>query len=180
MHLWKEKERCPKLKYNLVPSSVSFHNLVTLEVQGCDGIIKLVAYSTAKSLVQLKEMKICLCENIEEIIQGSGDDEDEVKDEISFPQLNLLELIGLSKLESFCSSGNYTFGFPSLLTVILENCPKMKMFSQGDSNTPFLHKVRLQKWENDERWEGNLNSTIQQLFKEKNSTIEEVQNYIED
>ncbi|XP_022719668.1 uncharacterized protein LOC111277501 [Durio zibethinus] len=178
MHLWKEKEGCPKLKNNLVPSTVSFKNLVTLEVARCDGIIKLVAYSTAKSLVQLKEMKIWSCENIEEITQGSGYDEDEAKDEISFPQLNVLELIGLSKLESFCSSGNYTFGFPSLVTVILQNCPKMKMFSQGDSNTPLLHKVRLQTRGNyEERWEGNLNSTVQQLFKEKNAMAREDEEY---
>ncbi|XP_022719667.1 uncharacterized protein LOC111277500 [Durio zibethinus] len=167
MHLWKEKEGCPKLKNNLVPSIFSFRNLVTLEVARCDGIIKLVAYSTAKSLLQLKEMKVWSCENIEEIIQGIGDDEDEAKEEISFPQLNLLELGYLPKLESFCSSGNYTFGFPSLVTVILENCPKMKMFSQGDSNTPLLDKVRLHDWGNEERWEGNLDSTVQQLFQEK-------------
>ncbi|XP_022718918.1 uncharacterized protein LOC111277046 isoform X2 [Durio zibethinus] len=188
MHLWKEKEgfqnlrilnveRCPKLKNNLVPSTVSFKNLVTLEVARCDGIIKLVAYSTAKGLVQLKEMKIRSCENIEEITQGSGDDEDEAKDEISFPQLNLLVVIGLPKLESFCSSGNYTFGFPSLVTVILQNCPKMKMFSQGDLNTPLLHKVQLQQWGKKERWEGNLNSTVQQLFKERNAMAREDEEY---
>ncbi|KAK8570813.1 hypothetical protein V6N13_103213 [Hibiscus sabdariffa] len=31
-----------------------------------------------------------------------------------------------------------------------------------------LHKVLLNKWRNEERWEGNLNSTIQKLFREQN------------
>ncbi|XWS43117.1 hypothetical protein CRYUN_Cryun16bG0074600 [Craigia yunnanensis] len=182
MHLWKEKKgfqnlrilsvaRCPKLKTNLVPSSVCFQNLMTLEVQGCPGIIKLVTHSTAKSLVKLREMRISDCEKMEQILEGSDWGHDEVKDEFSFPRLNLLELTRLSKLESFCSSGNHTFGFPSLTTVVVQDCQKMKMFSQGGLDTPMLHKVQLQsnEWGNEEYWiwEGSLNSTIQQLFKER-------------
>ncbi|KAE8725175.1 hypothetical protein F3Y22_tig00009009pilonHSYRG00192 [Hibiscus syriacus] len=175
MHLWKEKEgfpnlrilhvdTCSNLKGNLVPSSVSFRNLETLKVGSCNGIIKLITHPTAKSLVQLKQMSISFCGNIEEIIQG-GDDDD---DEISFPQLNRLELLNLPKLESFCSSGNYTFSFPSLEDLVVQDCPKMKMFSQGHSNTPMLHKVRLYIWRTDGHIrEGSLNSTIQQLFRQK-------------
>ncbi|XP_039059191.1 disease resistance protein At4g27190-like isoform X2 [Hibiscus syriacus] len=186
MHLWKEKEgfpnlrildvvRCDNLKGNLVPSSVSFRNLVTLKVYGCDGIIKLITHPTAKSLVQLKQMSISFCGNIEEIIQG-GDDDD---DEISFPQLNRLELDNLRKLESFCSSGNYTFSFPSLEILVVDNCPKMKMFSLGHSNTP--NKVQISKewslWGREEvHWEGSLNSTIQQLFRQKHAMIEKGEN----
>ncbi|XP_022747892.1 disease resistance protein At4g27190-like [Durio zibethinus] len=174
-------EGCPKLKSNLVPSSVCFQNLMTLKVHRCDGIIKLVAHSTAKSLVQLREMRISYCGKIEEIIEGSDGDRDEVKDEIIFPKLNLLELSGLSNLESFCSSGNHTFGFPSLATVLMHECPKMKMFSKGGLNAPMLHKVRPHEWEDEEEWiwEGSLNSTIQKLFKERNPA-EEMQYSVED
>ncbi|KAK8570815.1 hypothetical protein V6N13_103215 [Hibiscus sabdariffa] len=51
----------------------------------------------------------------------------------------------------------------------------MKMFSQGHSNTPLLHKVRLNKWpsKEEERWEGSLESTIQKLFREKHAMIDE-------
>ncbi|KAK8502347.1 hypothetical protein V6N12_046133 [Hibiscus sabdariffa] len=150
-------------KINLVPSSVSFRNLVTLKIEQCRGIIKLTTHSTARSLVQLRKMKICDCTDIEEIIQGGDNDDDEIR----FPQLNRLKLVYLPKLESFCSSGNHTFGFPSLQTVIVHECPKMKMFSGGHSNTPMLHKVGLDWWREEERWEGSLNSTIQQLFREK-------------
>ncbi|XP_022747142.1 uncharacterized protein LOC111296924 isoform X2 [Durio zibethinus] len=191
MHLWKEKEGfqnlrilhvegCPKLKSNLVPSSVCFQNLMTLEVYECDGIIKLVTHSTAKSLTQLREIRINYSRKIEEIIEGSDEDRDEVKDEIIFPKLNLLKLSGLSNLESFCSSGNQTFGFPSLATVIVNNCPKMKVFSKGGLNAPKLHKVRTYGWadEGDWIWEGNLNSTIQKLFTER-KPVEEMEYSIE-
>ncbi|KAK8570827.1 hypothetical protein V6N13_103226 [Hibiscus sabdariffa] len=182
MHLWKEKEGFPNLRIlhvegcrglqvNLVPSSVSVRNLVTLEVWHCDGIIKLITHSTAKSLVQLQQMTIGNCKNIEQVIQGGDDDDD---DEISFPQLKNLELYDLRKLESFCSSDKYTFGFPSLQFLVVEKCPKMKMFSQGHSNTPMLHKVRLNTWSDEQRWEGNLNNTIQKNLKK------EVENFVKD
>ncbi|KAE8704738.1 hypothetical protein F3Y22_tig00110445pilonHSYRG00096 [Hibiscus syriacus] len=186
VHLWKEKEgfpnlrildvhRCHELKGNLAPSSASFRNLVTLKVCDCDGIIKLITHPTAKSLVHLKEMIITSCRNIEEIIQR-GDDHDE----LSFPLLNSLVLESLPKLESFCSSGNYTFSFPSLEDLVVQDCPKMKMFSQGHSNTPMLHKVRLHWREVKERWEGSLNNTIQHLFREKHAMNEEGENSKED
>ncbi|XVF30826.1 hypothetical protein REPUB_Repub16aG0091400 [Reevesia pubescens] len=180
MHLWNEKEGfqnlrilevedCPKLKNYLVPSSVSFQNLVTLLVQKCGGITKLITHSTAKTLVQLKQMSITDCYGMKEIIEGSGDDEDDMKIVISFPLLNSLKLRNLRELESFCSSENYCFAFPSLEKVKVKDCPKMKMFSQGDSNTPMLQCVRFwEKGKEHRSWEGNLNSTIQQEFKEEN------------
>ncbi|KAK8271593.1 hypothetical protein V6Z11_D11G270700, partial [Gossypium hirsutum] len=164
-HLLKKMEvyGCNKI-WRLVPSSVPFQNLVILEVRECDGIIKLITHSTAKSLVQLKEMSILNCKKIEEIIEG-GDNNDQ--DEIIFPQLNSLELESLPKLESFCLSWNYTFGFPSLQTVIVEDCPKMKIFSQRHSNAPMLNEVEFY-WSGcyEEHWENDLNSTIQQFFRE--------------
>ncbi|MBA0742306.1 hypothetical protein Gogos_015374 [Gossypium gossypioides] len=149
--------------WRLVPSSVSFQNLVILEVKECDGIIKLITHSTAKSLVHLKEMSILNCKKIEEIIEG-GDNNDQ--EEIIFPQLNSLELESLPKLESFCSSWNYTFVFPSLQTVIVEDCPKIKIFSQRHSNTPMLNEVEFY-WSGcyEEHWENDLNSTIRQFFR---------------
>ncbi|KAK8514611.1 hypothetical protein V6N12_057510 [Hibiscus sabdariffa] len=152
MHPWKEKEGfpnlrtlhmrfCPKLKFHLVPFSVSFRNLVTLKILFCHGIIKLITHSTTKTLVHLKEMRIHSCNKIEEIKQAGDDDDGD--GEIIFPQLHSLKLEHLPKLESFCSSGNYSFGFPSLQTILVLNCPKMKRFSQGDSNTLMLHKVQL-------------------------------------
>jgi hypothetical protein len=67
-HLWKEDtqpcqvlhnleklkvKECGKLKI-LVPSSVSFQNLSELKISKCHGLINLVTFPTAKTLVQLK------------------------------------------------------------------------------------------------------------------------------
>ncbi|KAK5785947.1 uncharacterized protein LOC128283928 [Gossypium arboreum] len=114
-------------------------------------------------------MTIENCQEIEEIV-GGGDDDD---DKISFPQLKILKLQSLPKLESFCSSRHYTFDFLSLKWVYVDDCPNMKTFSHGELNTPFLHGIRLQ-W--NMRWEGNLNSAIQQIFREESSMVEESEN----
>ncbi|OMO87826.1 Disease resistance protein [Corchorus olitorius] len=189
-HLWKEKEGFPnlrilvisdyrKLEDNLFPSSVSFHNLVCLMVDGCHEIKYLITHWTAKSLVQLQEMIIFHCNSMEEVIQGNdGDDEDGalMNEEIYFPQLKLLKLLYLP-IESFCSSGNFTFHFPSLENVVVDQCPNMKMFSKGDSYTPMLHKVATGDYYDEsgnqpERWDGGLNSTIQEMFKENKEQME--------
>ncbi|KDO58840.1 hypothetical protein CISIN_1g0469681mg, partial [Citrus sinensis] len=61
--------------------------------------------------------------------------------------------------------GNYTLEFPSLERVVVRQCPKMKIFSQGVVDTPKLNKVKLTEGE-EGCWEGNLNDTIQKLFNE--------------
>ncbi|KAE8670938.1 hypothetical protein F3Y22_tig00112043pilonHSYRG00010 [Hibiscus syriacus] len=149
-HLFHEKISCPVLE--------------ELFLWNCDKLKCVFTSSTVKSFVQLKTLEIYRCDEMEEVIQGGDDDDD---DEISFPQLNILELKHLPKLESFCSSENYNFGFPSLQTVLVYECPEMKTFSRGHSNTPMLHKVTLNLSLDEGPWEGNLNHTIQQLFREK-------------
>ncbi|GLU19544.1 hypothetical protein SLE2022_357900 [Rubroshorea leprosula] len=222
-HLWKEESRlevdilnnletlkvqeCSKLK-NLAPSTVYFNNLQTLVVSECHGFINLVRYSTAKSLGQLRRMKVANCEMIEEIVVCLGD---AVNNSIVFTKLECLQLKGLPRLESFCA-GDCDFEFPALREVIITECPNMQIFSKGELSTPRLYKVKLtgdiyeymdedidehmkktiddifnedegvEDYEDEDEdedeyegakdegsWEGNLNSTIQQLFKEKSA-----------
>ncbi|OMP03330.1 Disease resistance protein [Corchorus olitorius] len=155
----------------LVPSSVSFQNLVTLVVSDCHKIKKLITPSTAKTLVQLQKMIISSCLNLKEIMQGGDSEDGEVKDEnetICFPQLKELTLSSLREFKSFCSSENYKFQLPSLTTIILSRCPRMEMFSQGDSYTSSLCKVeffdsihnRVVK----ELSSGSLNNTISSFY----------------
>ncbi|KAG6646083.1 hypothetical protein CIPAW_08G168600 [Carya illinoinensis] len=81
-HLWKEDiqeslvfhkvleilavSKCHKLK-SLVPSSIL----------SCNGLIHLITYPTAKSLVQLRKMSVSSCEGITEIM-AKGDDQAKV------------------------------------------------------------------------------------------------------
>ncbi|KAL4269670.1 hypothetical protein GQ457_HM001640 [Hibiscus cannabinus] len=189
MHVWKENEGfqnlkvlhveyCPQIETNLVPSLVSFHNLVTLEVWGCDGIIKLITHPTAQSLEHLKEMSIRNCKKHRRNNTRWGDDDN--NDDIRFSQLNRLKLEDLPKLECF-SSENCTFEFPRMEILVLHDCPTMKVFSQQDSKTPMLHKVRINKWlKRCWRWEGSLNSTIQQLSREKHVIVKDCEGSEED
>ncbi|KAL5813466.1 hypothetical protein ACOSQ3_024228 [Xanthoceras sorbifolium] len=168
----------------LVPSSVSLQNLETLEVQKCDGLINLVTFSTAKSLEKLKIMKIVDCKTIEEIIVDVGD---EIKDVIVFNQLKYLKLPCLSSLTNFCK-GNFTIKFPYLQRVLMIECTT---FSQGDLSTPKLQEICLEEavgefwlrlsemgregdvYEDGGCWEGDLNTTIQKLFKDVNAESSE-------
>ncbi|GMI65296.1 hypothetical protein HRI_000198900 [Hibiscus trionum] len=181
-----EVQDCGKLNI-LVPPSVSFKNLTTLEVSRCQGLKHLFAHSTAKSLVQLTRMSITDCKMILEIVGCSGN---EVKEGIEFTRLKCLGLSCLPNLESFCT-GNCIFEFPSLETVILRHCPKMKTFPQERFIAPKLKLVYSTEaggagpWEGDQKfiapklkpvysteagsagpWEGDQNTTIQLLFME--------------
>ncbi|XP_024047046.1 probable disease resistance protein At4g27220 isoform X2 [Citrus clementina] len=151
--------RCENL-INLVPSSTSFQNLTNLVVWNCDKLINVVTISTAKSLVKLKEMRISQCNKITEIVVDGGD---AAKDEIIFSNLKVLWHERLTSLTSFYS-GNRTFKFPSLQVFIVDKCPNMKIFSQGEISTPKLSKVQL-RWDdkNYGMWKSDLNTTIQQL-----------------
>ncbi|KAL4376445.1 hypothetical protein GQ457_02G035290 [Hibiscus cannabinus] len=148
---------------SLVPSSVSFKHLTTLEVSQCHGFRNLVTFTTAKSMVQLTRMTVTDCEMLEEIIASTTD---EVTDDIFFSQLKSLELDCLPTLSRFCS-GKCTLEFPSLEQVIIRQCPKIKFFTKGNLSTPMLHGLHSTEDEYVGHWEGNLNVTLQQLFVEK-------------
>ena len=167
---------CCRLK-NLVPSSMNFRNLNTLDVSECHGLISLATSSTVKSLVQLKELYIYECKRMREIVTNEG--EGEAGDEICFNQLEELYLHDLPSLRSF-QLCNRTIKFPSLEDLTVTVCPEMKIFSNGVLSMPKLKK--LNEWwpegielspEEDVNsaikrfWEENYDPCVQQLFTEK-------------
>ncbi|KAI4297471.1 hypothetical protein L6164_037360 [Bauhinia variegata] len=157
LHVW----GCSGLA-NLVPSSASFNCLTFLEVYQCDGLKNLFVPSSAKRLVHLTYMTIKECKMLQEIVAKV---EDDIEDEVSFRQLESLKLMSLSNLSSFCS-GNINFDFPYLQEVIVTQCPKMNIFSQGEIKSTRLRNVRHGK-EDQSSWVGDLNSSIKKLYEEK-------------
>ncbi|KAI4354825.1 hypothetical protein L6164_003658 [Bauhinia variegata] len=167
----------------LVPPSVSFQNLISLSISSCQELVSLIALPTAQSLVQLRELAITNCPMIETII-SNGDGKN--TDEINFGELEYLKLDDLPSLKSFCSA-NCTLIFPSLREMVVRDCHKMEMFSGGDTITRLLEGVSNQQFSTlpsirrmegdrhiepgEERWEGDLNSTIKQLHKEMVSLV---------
>ncbi|OMO62915.1 cc-nbs-lrr resistance protein, partial [Corchorus olitorius] len=159
-----EVQECGKLK-NLMPSSMLFANLTTLEVS--DGLMNhLMSCSTAKSLTQLTKMIVIDCKMVEEIIACKCD-EDEVNGGIVFSRLSFLQLSRLLNLKSFCLGDHIDIEFPALEKLIVNGCPRMEIFCQGDLSTPKLQQVQLTDYEDGEnrQWEGKV--TIQQMFDEK-------------
>ncbi|XP_065848658.1 uncharacterized protein [Euphorbia lathyris] len=157
-----EAFECSRLKI-LVPPLVSFQNLTNLQVSKCDGLINLITPSTARSLVQLRRMKVKDCKMMQEIVAIVSD---EAEYEICFSQLEHLELEDLPCLTSFCS-GSYGFYFPSLVEVVVIECPNMNNFAEKVPITPNLNNVKTGSREFEWEWEGSLNNTIQALFLEK-------------
>ncbi|KAJ7962312.1 NBS-LRR type disease resistance protein [Quillaja saponaria] len=154
---------CPSLLL-LIPSSLSFTHLKTLEIVSCDNLRLLVVSSTAKGLVQLTSMKISKCQMIEQVTmekmkEKNERDQDEI---VVFSQLKTLELLYLPALEHFCSGGHCVFKFPLLEKLLVKQCPKMKTFSQGVVSTPKLDFV-ITEDEGKGYWAGDLNATIQKL-----------------
>ncbi|XP_024627766.1 uncharacterized protein [Medicago truncatula] len=145
---------------NLMPSSVTLNHLTKLEVMKCDRLKYLITTHTARSLGNLTMLKIEDCSSLEEIITGVENVD------IAFISLQILKLECLPSLVKFCSSKCF-MKFPLLEEVTVRECPRMKIFSTGNTSTPILQKVKIA--ENDEEWvwKANLNDTIYNMFEVK-------------
>ncbi|XP_024039424.1 disease resistance protein At4g27190 [Citrus clementina] len=156
---------CQRLLILLPSSSVSFRNLTKLVAFGCKKLLHMVTFSTAKTLVQLVKVQVYGCRAMTEVVTNDKDGVE--KEEIVFRKLKTLALRDLDSLTSFCYA-NYTFRFPSLEYLGVTGCPKMKIFTTGESITPPRVNVQYGETLNQRRWANNdLNTTIQQLHAEK-------------
>ncbi|KAI4354224.1 hypothetical protein L6164_003112 [Bauhinia variegata] len=145
----------------------SFQNLVVINVSNCHCLKFIFPLSVTEDLMQLEELRIGNCNELETIVKREGEKiaskvVGTMDEEIIFNKLKITKLENLPCLESFCSE-NYVFTFPCLEIVVIVLCPKMKRFSEGVSNTPMLKNVETDK-EDESCWEGNLNSTVLKLY----------------
>ncbi|XP_044471570.1 uncharacterized protein LOC123200443 isoform X2 [Mangifera indica] len=153
---------CHHLRYLMPSSHIWFKNIKHLEVYSCNGLVKILACSVVRTLVQIKTIKIKKCKLVTEVITTEYEIET-TEEEIVFNQLETLEFHCLKSLTCFCSA-NYAFRFPCLEQVIVSQCPNFKIFSPGGLSTPKLKKVELTKNIDAEHiWKGDLNSTIQHM-----------------
>ncbi|KAB2063786.1 hypothetical protein ES319_A10G241400v1 [Gossypium barbadense] len=147
---------------NFRASSSSLQNLTILNVSYCKMMTNLVTPSVLKNLVQLATMRVENCIKMTEIVGNEGD----LHQTIVVSKLKCLQLSNLQSLTSFCP-GSYTFNFPCLKELVVEWCPRLKIFSEGILSTPQLQRVKqshyFEKWS----WTSDLNTTIQQLYIEK-------------
>ncbi|XP_022632111.1 uncharacterized protein LOC111240754 [Vigna radiata var. radiata] len=148
--------RCWSLK-NLVASTVSFSNLMCLNIYGCLSLSYLLTSSTAKRLGQLRKMKIQYCNSIEEIVSKDKSDEDE----ITFPKLTCLNLDWLPNLKRFYRG---SLGFPSLEELSVIYCHEMITLCAGSIEACNLSQVKLDPFSKAIQLETDLNSTMRKEY----------------
>ncbi|XP_038695894.1 uncharacterized protein LOC119993057 [Tripterygium wilfordii] len=118
--------------------------------------------STTKSMMQLKRLWVHECAMMASIVECAG--ESETEDDIIFHQLEEIYIYRMPNLSSFCGSGKHAFKLPSLKEVTVENCPRLKTFCEGPLSTFKLWSLHVSLYK--KRWNGDLNTTIQALYKE--------------
>ena len=121
--------------------------------------------SIAKLLVMLEKIEVSYCKKIEEILARAGEEEKE-KD-VLFDKVNSIVLRNLPNLNCFCSESN-ALDWPSLKEIRVIKCPSLSTFIPSNLNTPKLEGV-YNNWieERTCHWKGDLNATIEHIFKGK-------------
>ncbi|XP_048444401.1 probable disease resistance protein At4g27220 [Pyrus x bretschneideri] len=133
---------CSPLK-DIGSSAIPFQNLTTLEVVGCCNLKYLATYTIAKTLKQLRRMTVGACARMTEIVATTSDGDDAGNDgEISFCQLQSLELDDLPSLQDFFS-GNCIVKFPSLKTATIYGCPKLKINGFDWNSNPEIQGAHI-------------------------------------
>ncbi|KAK3419504.1 hypothetical protein EUGRSUZ_G00063, partial [Eucalyptus grandis] len=144
-------------------------HLQTLHMSHCDGLSNLFTPTVTENLVALTKLRISNCKILTKVI---SDEEGEEGRAMAFNRLKYMELDGLTKLRCF-SSGGYTLIFPLLADVTVNECPNMKIFSNGPIEAPKLERVQVDlkklygPTEYRYFWKGNLNITLENMYKEK-------------
>ncbi|XP_030924603.1 probable disease resistance protein At4g27220 [Quercus lobata] len=164
MHIWKKG---PEI-------IMGFKNLRLLEVSGCKSLTYLFSPSIAKLLVMLEEIRVTSCKKIEEILQRAREEKEEK--EVLFHKVNSILLRDLPNLKCFCPETN-AFEWPSLKEITVIGCPTLSMFIPSNLKTPKLEgvydevQVPSSPWDENKlrncQWKGDLNATIQHMFKGK-------------
>ena len=151
MHIWKKgPERI-----------LGFGNMRFLNVDKCNNLTYLFLPSIAKLLVMLEEIRVTRCGKIEEILARAREEEEE-KD-VLFHKVNLILLTDLPNLKCFCNEAN-ALEWPSLKKIIANGCLSLSTFIPSNLNTPKLKGVYEGRTCH---WKGELNATIEHIYKGK-------------
>ncbi|CAL5423101.1 unnamed protein product [Camellia sinensis] len=137
----------PSLTHFLVgdpaQTTVSLHNLRSVELDRCNGLRNLFSLSMARVLVQLQELLVSSCEMMKEVIwEGQGED-GHATNKIEFPRLEYMALIQLEGLTGF-SRGIDKIEFPQLKKLHIRCLPKIMSFFPNERVAfPSLEKLEL-------------------------------------
>ncbi|KAK1422913.1 hypothetical protein QVD17_18202 [Tagetes erecta] len=121
---------------------LEFPNLTTLSINECDKLEHVFTCSMVDSLMQLQDLHISQCKNIEVIVKEGDENESDGKvNEITqLPRLKSLKLNNLARLKGFCIGKN-AFSFPALNSLEIKNCPSLATFTKEHVSTPELKVI---------------------------------------
>ncbi|XP_059288357.1 uncharacterized protein LOC132041664 isoform X2 [Lycium ferocissimum] len=156
--------------HQLCSRTPTFRELEELTIYECDKIRNLFSSSSIGALVNLKELVIDGCSQIEAVIVDDEEGEG-MSMKLQFLKLEKLRLIALPKLGSF-SQSKHALQFPSLESLCICNCGEMQTFAQGYINTPRLKDFQI----NFESFPVNdINNSLRHQFEKKHANDEEME-----
>nr|KAJ0221114.1 hypothetical protein LSAT_V11C200051880 [Lactuca sativa] len=129
-HMWKSNRRIV----------LNFPNLTKVSIVGCKLLGQVFSSCMVGSLLQLQELQISYCRNMDVIVKQVEYSETRPTKEVVFPCLKSITLHNLQNLKGFCL-GKEAFQWPSLTALEIKDCPKITVFTNGQSTTPKLKLI---------------------------------------
>ncbi|XP_021832459.1 uncharacterized protein LOC110772334 [Prunus avium] len=109
--------------------SSGFGNLRFLGVWQCHNLRYLFSPHIAKLLTCLETIEVSNCSAMEKIVGEAKGGGESIKDELTFPHMNYIQLVDLPKLESFYSQAHTLKWSSALEKITVRNCPELKAFA---------------------------------------------------
>ncbi|KAJ0648537.1 putative leucine-rich repeat domain superfamily [Helianthus annuus] len=119
---------------------LEFPNLTTLSITYCHKLEHVFTCSMVNSLVQLQDLHISDCNNIEVVVKEEEEKCDAKVNEIILPLLKSLKLGELPSFKGFCL-GKEAFSLPKLETLQIKECRAITVFTKGHVSTPELEVI---------------------------------------
>ncbi|GJY65752.1 NB-ARC domains-containing protein [Tanacetum coccineum] len=120
--------------------TLNFPNLTKVLIDGCALLEHVFTCCMVRSLLQLRELDIRRCDNMEVIVKKAEDSDARATDVVVFRSLKSVKLDSLPNLKGFCL-GMEDFLWPSLDSLEIKGCPQITVFTCGQSTTPQLKVI---------------------------------------
>ncbi|GKC05477.1 NB-ARC domains-containing protein, partial [Tanacetum coccineum] len=117
--------------------TLNFPSLTQVLIDRCPLLEHVFTCCMVRSLLQLRELDIRRCDNMEVIVKKAEDSDTRATDVVVFRSLKSVKLDFLPNLKGFCL-GMEDFLWQSLDTLEIKDCPQITVFTCGQSTTPQL------------------------------------------
>lgn len=148
------------------PLGLQFARLKRMEIVNCPQLKYLLSLNSSfMSLGQLKEIRVESCQELEELVcYGSANSPSQsLAPDAVFPNIQILRLKNLPKLESFCKTSAITCPLVEKVEVI--NCHRLRRLPLTITSTLIKEIKGTPEWWQQLDWEGdNMRSRLENFF----------------